>query len=126
MRRRAIFSTTGLIRSKLACASGCAASSRRCSRPSWKRCLPVPVMAGSRRRASDETTGVAGHRHGSRTRTLTGTFGTTEITVTRARLDVDEDKTVEWRSKALRAYQRRTKAADALIASSYLAGTNTR
>lgn len=83
-------------------------------------------MAGSRRRASDETTGVAGHRHGSRTRTLTGTFGTTEITVTRARLDVDEDKTVEWRSKALRAYQRRTKAADALIASSYLAGTNTR
>ena len=75
---------------------------------------------------SDETTGVAGHRHGSRTRTLTGTFGTTEITVPRARLDAGEDKTVEWKSKALRAYQRRTKAADALIASSYLAGTNTR
>jgi hypothetical protein len=33
---------------------------------------------------------------------------------------------VEWKSKALRAYQRRTMAADALIASSYLAGTNTR
>ncbi|RWI99738.1 MAG: hypothetical protein EOQ95_01910 [Mesorhizobium sp.] len=31
---------------------------------------------------SDETTGVAGHRHGRRTRTLT--FGTTEITVPRA------------------------------------------
>ena len=31
--------------------------------------------------------GVAGHRHGSRTRTLTGTFGKTEITVPRARLD---------------------------------------
>lgn len=75
---------------------------------------------------SDETTGVAGHRHGSRTRTLTGTFGTTEITVPRARLDAGEDKTVEWKSKALRAYQRRTMAADALIASSYLAGTNTR
>ena len=30
--------------------------------------------------------GVAGHRHGSRTRTLTGTFGKTEITVPRARL----------------------------------------
>jgi transposase-like protein len=29
-------------------------------------------------------------------------------------------------SKSLRAYQRRTKAADALIASTYLAGTNTR
>jgi transposase-like protein len=74
----------------------------------------------------DETTGVAGHRHGRRTRTLTGTFGTTEITVPRARLDAGEDKTVEWKSKALRAYQRRTMAADALIASSYLAGTNTR
>jgi hypothetical protein len=67
---------------------------------------------------SDETTGVSGHRHGRR--------GITEITVPRARLDAGEDKTVEWKSKALRAYQRRTMAADALIASSYLAGTNTR
>ncbi|EHK54769.1 transposase mutator type [Mesorhizobium alhagi CCNWXJ12-2] len=33
---------------------------------------------------------------------------------------------MEWKSKALRAYQRRTMAADALIASVYLAGTNTR
>lgn len=33
---------------------------------------------------SDETTGVAGHRHGSRTRTLTRTFGITEVTVPRA------------------------------------------
>lgn len=70
--------------------------------------------------------GLAGHRHGSRTRRLTGTFGTTEITVPRARLDADDGKTSEWKSKALRAYQRRTKAADALIASSYLAGVNTR
>jgi hypothetical protein len=31
-----------------------------------------------------------------------------------------------WKSQALRAYQRRTLAADALIASTYLAGTNTR
>ena len=30
------------------------------------------------------------------------------------------------RASRLRAYQRRTKAADALIASTYLAGTNTR
>ncbi|NGO54264.1 hypothetical protein G6N73_24525 [Mesorhizobium camelthorni] len=65
---------------------------------------------------SDETTGVTGHRHGRRTRTLTGTFGITEITVSRARLDAGEDKTVEWKSKALRAYQRRTMAVDALIA----------
>jgi putative transposase len=70
--------------------------------------------------------GVAGHRHGSRTRTLMGTFGSTEITVPRARLKSGDGTTSEWKSKALRAYQRRTKAADALIASTYLAGTNTR
>ena len=35
-------------------------------------------------------------------------------------------KTTEWKSQALRAYQRRTLAADALIAGCYLAGTNTR
>ena len=67
-----------------------------------------------------------GHRHGRRRRRLTGTFGPTEIVVPRARL-VDSDGTrSEWRSAALRAYQRRTLAADALIASTYLAGTNTR
>ena len=70
--------------------------------------------------------GVAGHRHGSRTRTLMGTFGSTEIIVPRARLKAGDGKTAEWKSQALRAYQRRTKAADALIASTYLAGTNTR
>jgi transposase-like protein len=81
-----------------------------------------------RRQATDNEAkvGVAGHRHGSRRRTLTGTFGPVEIEVPRARLDTADGKTAEWRSSALRAYQRRTLAADALIASSYLAGTNTR
>src|SRR3984893_17027302 len=37
-----------------------------------------------------------------------------------------EGKTNEWKSAALRAYQRRTKQADSLIAGAYLAGTNTR
>ena len=70
--------------------------------------------------------GIVGHRHGRRRRRLTGTFGPTEIVVPRAGL-VDSDGTrSEWRSAALRAYQRRTLAADALIASTYLAGTNTR
>jgi putative transposase len=78
-------------------------------------------MAGNEARA-----GVAGHRHGSRTRSLTGTFGPIEIAVPRARLNTPEGKTAEWKSQALRAYQRRTLAADALIASTYLAGTNTR
>src|SRR6516225_1573250 len=69
---------------------------------------------------------VTGHRHGSRVRTLTGTFGKTEIAVPRARLNDSDGKTTEWKSQVLRNYQRRTRAADALIASTYLAGTNTR
>ncbi len=69
---------------------------------------------------------VVGHRHGSRPRTLMGTFGKVEIDVPRARLQAADGKTSEWSSSALRAYQRRTLAADALIAGSYLAGTNTR
>jgi putative transposase len=69
---------------------------------------------------------VTGHRHGSRVRTLTGTFGKTEIAVPRARLNGGDGKTTEWKSRALPNYQRRTPAADALIAGAYLAGTNTR
>ena len=82
---------------------------------------------GRGQKAADEAgAGVAGHRHGSRTRSLTGTFGPIEIAVPRARLSTPAGKTTEWKSQALRAYQRRTLAADALIASCYLAGTNTR
>lgn len=69
---------------------------------------------------------VTGHRHGRRTRQLTGTFGPTEITVPRARIVGRDGATNEWKSEGLRAYQRRTLAADALIASTYLAATNTR
>ena len=74
----------------------------------------------------DAAAAIAGHRHGRRIRSLTGTFGRTEIAVPRARILGEDGKTTEWKSKALRAYQRRTKAADALIASTYLSGTNTR
>jgi len=70
--------------------------------------------------------GVTGHRHGHRSRTLLGTFGELKIEVPRARLDTPDGKTTEWKSQALRAYQRRTLAADALIAGCYLSGTNTR
>jgi transposase-like protein len=41
-------------------------------------------------------------------------------------LETDEGQTTEWHSSALRAYQRRTLAADVVIAGAYLAGTNTR
>ena len=76
--------------------------------------------------ASERTVGVPGHRHGHRPRTLLGTFGQLKIEVPRARLDTPDGKTTEWKSQALRAYQRRTVAADALIAGCYLSGTNTR
>jgi len=67
-----------------------------------------------------------GHRHGSRARSLTGSFGQTEISVPRARVQTSDGRTTEWRSLAPRAYQRRTLTADALIAGAYLAGTHTR
>jgi putative transposase len=69
---------------------------------------------------------VTGHRNGHRSRSLLGTFGKVEIAVPRARLNTVAGQTTEWKSQALRAYQRRTLAADALIAGCYLAGTNTR
>jgi putative transposase len=90
------------------------------SRPRYARVAPP----------SSEETGkpksVTGHRHGHRSRSLLGTFGHVDVAVPRARLNTPEGKTAEWKSKALRAYQRRTLAADAVIAGTYLAGTNTR
>lgn len=56
----------------------------------------------------------------------TGTFGTETLRVPRARIEDEEGKITEWRSKALPRYKRLTKKAEALIASVYLAGTNTR
>ena len=87
------------------------------ARPRYGRC----PMTGD-----EECTGISGYRHGHRTRSLTGTFGPIKIEVPRARLNSPDGKTTEWKSSALRAYQRRTLAADALIAGTYLAGTNTR
>ena len=49
-----------------------------------------------------------------------------QIEVPRARLKTPDGKTMEWKSHMLPAYQRRTRAADALIAGAYLSGTNTR
>ena len=80
----------------------------------------------ARGQPSDGEEAVVGHRHGHRSRTLTGTFGKTEISVPRARVRGADGKTREWKTKTLRAWQRRTKAAEALIAGAYLSGTNTR
>ena len=81
---------------------------------------------GRRSKDNEDDPTVVGYRHGSRTRTLIGTFGKAEIKVPRARLETDEGRTTEWHSSVLRAYQRRTLAADVVIAGAYLAGTNTR
>ena len=76
--------------------------------------LARPRYGRSQMVGDEEGTDVTGHRHGSRTRSLTGTFGPIEIAVPRARLNTTDGKTTEWKSKALRAYQRRTLAAAAL------------
>src|SRR6516225_7955275 len=88
--------------------------------------LARPRYERSKKVAPEEGHGITGHRHGSRPRLLTGSFGPIAIAVPRARLNMADGKTTEWKSQSLRAYQRRTLAADALIAGCYLAGTNTR
>jgi transposase-like protein len=90
------------------------------SRPRYGRVAPA---AGKEAGTAEGTTG---HRHGHRSRTLLGTFGSVEVAMPRARLNAPDGGTTEWKSKALKAYQRRTVAADAVIAGTYLAGTNTR
>lgn len=70
--------------------------------------------------------GARGRRNGHRERQVIGTFGPETVKVPRARLIAEDGRTGEWRSKSLRRYQRLTKKAEALIASVYLAGTNTR
>jgi transposase-like protein len=67
-----------------------------------------------------------GHRHGHRDRQILGTFGPTTVSVPRARLVEADGRTQEWRNQTLPAYKRLTKRAEALIAGTYLAGTNTR
>ena len=80
-----------------------------------------------RRRYERSAGDLHGYRNGHRARQITGTFGAHTIQVPRARLtDGKEDGQREWRSRALRRYQRRTQRVEALIAQAYLAGTNTR
>src|SRR5512132_4070837 len=76
-----------------------------------------------------ETADVApldGHRHGHRERRITGSFGTVEIAVPRARIGGAGGPGREWKSKVLPRYARMTRQVEALIAGTYLAGTNTR
>jgi putative transposase len=56
--------------------------------------------------------GITGHRHGHRPRSLLGTFGQVRVEVPRARLNKSDGRTTEWKSQALRTYQRRRRRAD--------------
>ena len=100
-------------------------------RARYKRLAPATPAAGTQGLGDEEIAAASGPpkgtRNGRRARTVMGTFGRIEISVPRARIEMDEGaKTTEWKTKVLARYQRRTKEIDALIASAYLAGTNTR
>ena len=50
--------------------------------------------------------GATGHRNGHRERQVIGTFGAETVKVPRARLVDEAGRATEWRSQALRRYQR--------------------
>jgi transposase-like protein len=80
-----------------------------------------------RRSMSPEAAGAAaGYRHGRRNRQLLGSFGPVTVSVPRARLNNTDGVSREWHSEALPRYVRMTKQVEAMIAGTYLSGTNTR
>jgi hypothetical protein len=70
--------------------------------------------------------GISGHRHGHPLVITDGNLWPGRDRGATRQARQRGGKTTEWKSSALRAYQRRTKQADSLIAGAYLAGTNTR
>jgi hypothetical protein len=64
-----------------------------------------------------------GYRNGHRERQLVGTLGTETLSVPRARIENEEGKITEWRSKALLRYQRLTKKAEAVCCKGSLNST---
>ena len=88
--------------------------------------LEAELEAVLQRRRYERAGPAAGHRHGHRDRQILGTFGPTSVSVPRARLVAAGGQTGEWQNQTLPTYKRLTRRAEALIAGSYLAGTNTR
>jgi len=68
----------------------------------------------------------AGYRHGTRPRRLLGSFGPVELSLPRVRLTRPDGGSEEWHSAVMPRYARMTRQVEALIASAYLSGTNTR
>jgi putative transposase len=67
-----------------------------------------------------------GYRNGTRQRQLLGSFGPVELSLPRVRLTGAAGKSEEWHSAVVPRYARMTRQVEALIASAYLSGTNTR
>jgi putative transposase len=88
--------------------------------------LEAELEAALQRRRYARRGAAYGHRHGHRERQLIGTFGPVTVSVPRARLVGTDGRTSEWRNRTIPAYKRLTRRAEALIAATYLAGTNTR
>ena len=66
-----------------------------------------------------------GYRNGTKTRTLTTSFGPTELVVPRA-LVFDGEQHREWQSQIVPRYARRTREVDAALLGLYFGGVNTR
>jgi transposase-like protein len=88
--------------------------------------LEEELAAALGRERYERTAAASGARNGHRQRQLLGSFGPVSVSVPRARVADADGRQGEWRSKALPAYKRLTRRAEALIAGAYLAGTNTR
>src|SRR5260370_22509770 len=70
--------------------------------------LARPRYGRSRMAGNEAGASVAGHRHGSRTPSLTATFGPIDIAVPPARLTTPEGHAAAWKSQAQLCYQQRT------------------
>jgi transposase-like protein len=66
-----------------------------------------------------------GYRNGTKTRTLSTSFGPTELVVPRA-LVFDGERSREWQSQIIPRYARRTREVDAALLGLYFGGVNTR
>lgn len=66
-----------------------------------------------------------GYRNGTKTRTLSTSFGPTELSVPRA-LVFDGEQRREWQSQIVPRYARRTREVDAALLGLYFGGVNTR
>jgi putative transposase len=83
----------------------------------------LALGAGRYERVGEER---RGYLHGTRARALTTSLGPTTMDMPRARLKTEQGGTVEWSSRIVPRYQRRTGRIDEAILGVYLSGSNTR